>query len=352
MAEDLGEKTEDPTPRKLQKARDEGQIAKSTDMASAMTLAAVTLILWVFATPSLDRLGRLLRGSLENAGRDVSDGHGSMIANAAEVGLVVLVPLIIAAWIAAYLSHLWQVGFGFRTKPVEPSLEKIDPIKGVKRIIGIQALVKGGMDLGKTTIAMGVAGVVSWRMHDTLVVLPEYTAFQGFAVIGRLMLELAVVIAVALLLLAVLDYSFQKWKHRKDHRMTKKEVRDEHKEMEGDPLVKRRRMQMARQMTMQRIAQSVPTADVVVTNPEHISVAIKYEEGVMNAPVVVAMGVDHLALRIRRIAAQSGVPIVERKPLARLLHRSVEVGDPVPPDAYAAVAEVLAYVYRMNGRAA
>ena len=352
MAEDLGEKTEDPTPRKLQKARDEGQIAKSTDMASAMTLAAVTLILWVFATPSLDRLGRLLRGSLENAGRDVSDGHGSMIANAAEVGLVVLVPLIIAAWIAAYLSHLWQVGFGFRTKPVEPSLEKIDPIKGVKRIIGIQALVKGGMDLGKTTIAMGVAGLVSWRMHDTLVVLPEYTAFQGFAVIGRLMLELAVVIAVALLLLAVLDYIFQKWKHRKDHRMTKKEVRDEHKEMEGDPLVKRRRMQMARQMTMQRIAQSVPTADVVVTNPEHISVAIKYEEGVMNAPVVVAMGVDHLALRIRRIAAQSGVPIVERKPLARLLHRSVEVGDPVPPDAYAAVAEVLAYVYRMNGRAA
>ena len=352
MAEDLGEKTEDPTPRKLQKARDEGQIAKSTDMASAMTLAAVTLILWVFATPSLDQLGRLLRGSLENAGRDVSDGHGSMIANAAEVGLVVLVPLIIAAWIAAYLSHLWQVGFGFRTKPVEPSLEKIDPIKGVKRIIGIQALVKGGMDLGKTTIAMGVAGLVSWRMHDTLVVLPEYTAFQGFAVIGRLMLELAVVIAVALLLLAVLDYIFQKWKHRKDHRMTKKEVRDEHKEMEGDPLVKRRRMQMARQMTMQRIAQSVPTADVVVTNPEHISVAIKYEEGVMNAPVVVAMGVDHLALRIRRIAAQSGVPIVERKPLARLLHRSVEVGDPVPPDAYAAVAEVLAYVYRMNGRAA
>ena len=352
MAEDLGEKTEDPTPRKLQKARDEGQIAKSTDMASAMTLAAVTLILWVFATPSLDRLGRLLRGSLENAGRDVSDGHGSMIANAAEVGLVVLVPLIIAAWIAAYLSHLWQVGFGFRTKPVEPSLEKIDPIKGVKRIIGIQALVKGGMDLGKTTIAMGVAGLVSWRMHDTLVVLPEYTAFQGFAVIGRLMLELAVVIAVALLLLAVLDYIFQKWKHRKDHRMTKKEVRDEHKEMEGDPLVKRRRMQMARQMTMQRIAQSVPTADVVVTNPEHISVAIKYEEGVMNAPVVVAMGVDHLALRIRRIAAQNGVPIVERKPLARLLHRSVEVGDPVPPDAYAAVAEVLAYVYRMNGRAA
>ena len=352
MAEDLGEKTEDPTPRKLQKARDQGQIAKSTDLASALTLAGVTLILWVFAAPSLDRLGVLLRHSLENAGQAVSDGTESMIVGAAMVGLAVLVPLVAVAWIAAYLSHLWQVGFGFRTKPIEPSMEKIDPIKGVKRIVGIQALVKGGMDLGKTTIAMGVAGLVSWRMHDTLVVLPEYTAFQGFAVIGRLMLELAAVIAIALLILAIFDFMFQKWKHQKDHRMTKQEVRDEHKDMEGDPHVKRRRMQMARQMTMQRISQSVPTADVVVTNPEHISVAIKYEEGKMNAPVVVAMGVDHLALRIRRIAAQHGIPIVERKPLARLLHRTVDVGDPVPPDAYAAVAEVLAYVYRMNGRAA
>ena len=352
MAEDLGEKTEDPTPRKLQKARDEGQIAKSTDLASAMSLAGVTVILWVFATPSLDQLGGLLQSSIRNAGLRVNEGHTDLAWTAAKVGLGVLVPLVVAAWIAAYLSHVWQVGIGFRTKPVEPSLEKIDPIKGVKRIIGIQALVKGGMDLGKTTIAMGVAGIVSWRMHDTLVVLPEYTAVQGFAVIGRLMLELAVVIAIALLILAIFDFIFQKWKHQKDHRMTKQEVRDEHKDMEGDPHVKRRRMQMARQMTMQRISQSVPTADVVVTNPEHISVAIKYEDGKMNAPVVVAMGVDHLALRIRRIAAQHGVPIVERKPLARLLHRTVDVGDPVPPDAYAAVAEVLAYVYRMNGRAA
>ncbi|MCP4834956.1 MAG: flagellar biosynthesis protein FlhB [Phycisphaera sp.] len=352
MADDLGEKTEDPTPRKLQKARDEGQIAKSTDLASALMLAAATAILWVFAAPSLDSLGRLVELGLRTSGDEMRDGAGAMLSSAASVGLAVLAPLVLAAWAAAYLAHLWQVGFGFRSKPIEPSLEKINPIKGVKRIIGIQALVKGAMDLGKTTIAMGVAGVVSWRMHDTLVVLPEFRALQGFGVIGRLMLELAVVIALALLILALLDYIFQKWKHRKDHRMSKQEVREEHKDMEGDPQVKRRRMQLARQMTMQRISQSVPTADVVVTNPEHISVAIKYEDGQMNAPVVVAMGVDHMALRIRRIAAQHGVPIVERKPLARLLHRTVDVGDPIPPDAYAAVAEVLAYVYRMNGRAA
>ncbi len=352
MAEDLGEKTEEPTPRKLEKARGEGQIAKSTDLASALGLAGATVILWVFAGPSLDRLGRLVEHGLRTSGDDLVDGAAGMLSSAASVGLAVLAPLVMAAWIAAYLSHVWQVGIGFRTKLVEPSLEKIDPIRGFKRIVGVQALVKGGMDLGKTTIAMGVAGVVSWRMHDTLVVLPEYPASQGFMVIGQLMFELAVVIAIALLILAVFDFMFQKWKHRKDHRMTKQEIREEHKDMEGDPHVRQRRMQMARQMSMQRVAQSVPTADVVVTNPEHISVAIRYDDGQMNAPVVVAMGVDHLALRIRRIAAQHGVPIVERKPLARLLHGSVDVGDPIPPDAYAAVAEVLAYVYRMNGRAA
>jgi flagellar biosynthetic protein FlhB len=212
--------------------------------------------------------------------------------------------------------------------------------------------VKGGLDLGKTTVALGVAGVVSWRMHDVLVVLPEGTAVAGFAVVGRLMLELAAIIALALLVLAILDYAFQRWKHQKDHRMTKQEVRDEYKESEGDPKIKQKRLQMARQMAMQRISKSVPTADVIVTNPEHISVAIKYDETKMNAPVVVAIGVDHLALRIRRIAAQHGIPIVERKPLARLLHRTVKTGDPIPPESYAAVAEVLAFVYRMNGRAA
>ena len=352
MAEDLGEKTEDPTPRKLQKARDQGQIPRSTDLASALSLGAATAILFWFAMPSLQRLGGLVEHGLWSARETSTAGTGPMIASAAQVGLAVLAPLVLAAWVAAYLSHVWQVGVGIRTKPIEPSLEKIDPIKGVKRILGVQAVVKGGMDLGKTTVALGVAGIVSWRMHDTLVVLPEYSVLDGFAVIGRLMLELAVVIVLALLVLAIFDFMFQKWKHRKDQRMTKQEVREEHKDMEGDPHVKRRRMQMARQMTMQRIAQAVPTADVVVTNPEHISVAIKYEEGAMNAPVVVAMGVDHLALRIRRIAAQNGVPIVERKPLARLLHKTVDVGDPIPPDAYAAVAEVLAYVYRMTGRAA
>jgi flagellar biosynthetic protein FlhB len=184
------------------------------------------------------------------------------------------------------------------------------------------------------------------------VVLPQGSLLQGFALIGRLMLELALLVALALLILALLDFMFQKWKHAKDLRMSKQEVRDEHKDSEGDPKLKNRRRQFAQQIAMQRINQSVPTADVIVTNPEHISVAIRYDSDSMHAPQVVAIGVDHVALRIRQLAATHAIPIVERKPLARLLHGTVKTGDYVPPDAYAAVAEVLAFVYRMNGRAA
>jgi flagellar biosynthetic protein FlhB len=352
MAEDLGDKTEDPTPRKLSKAREEGRIPKSTDLASALLLTCGTLALWLLAGPTLDRLGTLLAFGIERSSESAVHEATTGIRSAAYIGLASLAPLILAGWLAAYLGHLWQVGVVVTPKPLEPKLDKLNPINGIKRLLGVQTLVKGGLDLGKTTIALGVAGIVSWRMHDVLVVLPEGTAAAGFAVVGRLMLELAVIIAIALLLLAILDYAFQRWKHQKDHRMTKQEVRDEYKESEGDPKVKQKRLQMARQMAMQRISKTVPTADVIVTNPEHISVAIKYDEASMHAPVVVAIGVDHLALRIRRIAAQHGIPIVERKPLARLLHRTVKTGDPIPPESYAAVAEVLAFVYRMNGQAA
>jgi flagellar biosynthetic protein FlhB len=352
MGEDLGDKTEDPTPRKLSRAREEGRIPRSTDLASALLLACATAILWLLVGPTLDRLGNLVAFGIEQSSESTGSDASTGIRSAASLGLVALVPLVLGGWLAAYLGHLWQVGVIVTAKPIEPKLDKLNPINGIKRLLGVQTIVKGGLDLGKTTIALGIAALVSWRMHDILVVLPEGSAVAGFAVVGRLMLELAAIIVLALLLLAMLDYAFQRWKHQKDHRMTKQEVRDEYKESEGDPKVKQKRLQMARQMAMQRITKTVPTADVIVTNPEHISVAIKYDETKMHAPVVVAIGVDHLALRIRRIAAQHGIPIVERKPLARLLHRTVKTGDPIPPESYAAVAEVLAFVYRMNGRAA
>lgn len=352
MPEDLGERTEEATPKKRLNAREEGNVAKSTDLASAFLLLFVTLLLLVGTAPSLQRLQQMVDSVLGDAGNPANVGVGPSIMTAFHIGLLVLAPLVIAGWIAGYVSHFWQVGWIVSAKPVQPSLEKLNPISGFKRVFGIRGLVKGGLDLGKTTIAFGVAAFAAWRMHDTLMILPELPLHVGFVVIGRLMAELALQIVAALLLLAILDYMFQRWKHSKDLRMSKQEVKDELKQTEGDPQAKRRRQQFARQIAMQRISSAVPTADVIVTNPEHISVAIRYEIDSMHAPIVVAMGADHLALRIRQLAVQNGVPIVERKPLARLLHATTRVGEEIPPDAYAAVAEVLAYVYRLSDRAA
>ena len=352
MAEDLGERTEEATPRKQKKARDDGNVAKSVDLAGALLLLFSTLLLMVAMGPSLDRLQALVDTVLSNAGDPTQQATAPAIIAAVRIGMFVLVPLILAGWIAAYVSHFWQVGWLITTKPLEPSLNKMNPISGFKRILGVRGLVKGGLDLGKTAIAFGVAALVAARMHDTLLLLPQIPLQAGFVVIGRLMAELALMVVAALLILAILDYLFQRWKHAKDIRMSKQEVKDEFKQTEGDPQVKRRRQQFARQIAMQRINAAVPTADVVVTNPEHISVAIRYDAETMEAPVVVAMGADHLAMRIRMLAAQHQVPIVERKPLARLLYATTQVGQQVPPDAYAAVAEVLAYVYRLEGRAA
>ena len=352
MAEDLGERTEEATPKKRLKAREDGNIAKSTDLASALLLLFVTLLLFVAASPSLDRLQGMVDSLLENAGNPAHEGAGASIITAARIGLVVLAPLVIVGWIAGYVSHFWQVGWMITAKPIEPSLEKLNPISGLKRIFGVRGLVKGGLDLGKTSIAFAVAAWVAWRMHDTLILLPQIPLQMGFVVIGKLMAELAFQIVAALLLLAILDFMFQRWKHSKDLRMSKQEVKDELKQSEGDPQAKRRRQMFARQVAMQRITSAVPTADVIVTNPEHISVAIKYDIDSMHAPIVVAMGVDHLAMRIRQLAVQKGVPIIERKPLARLIHATTRIGEEIPPDAYAAVAEVLAYVYRLNDRAA
>ncbi len=352
MSEDPGERTEDATPKKIQKAREDGNLAKSTDLASAILLLFTTVMLLVMLGPSLNKLEALVSSVLGHAGDPSHEGAAEAIISASHIGLMVLMPLVIAGWIAAYVSHFWQVGWLVSPKSIEPSFNKLNPISGFKRIYGVRALVKGGLDLSKTTIAFAVAALVSWRMHETILVLPGLSLTAGFAVIGRLMLELALEIVAILMVLAIIDYIFQKWKHAKDLRMTKQEVKDEHKQSEGDPQVKRRRQQFARQISMQRIATAVPTADVIVTNPEHISIAIKYDVKTMHAPVIVAVGVDHLAMRIRVLAAQNGVPIIERKPLARLLYKTTRVGEVVPPDAYAAVAEVLAYVYRLSGRAA
>jgi flagellar biosynthetic protein FlhB len=200
-----------------------------------------------------------------------------------------------------------------------------------------------------------VVGWIAWNLASAVLpqiaMLPGLDVLAGFEHIGSIGLTLALQVGAVLVVLGIADYALQRFKHERDLRMTKQQVKDEWKESEGDPKIKQRRMQIARQLAMQRLQTAVPKADVIVTNPEHISVAIQYDPATMNAPRIVAMGADHLAFRIRQIAMKHAIPIVERKPLARALYAQSKVGQEIPADHYKAVAEILAYVYRLKGKA-
>lgn len=354
MAEDLGEKSEEPTPKRRQEARDEGNVSKSQDLSAVILLGLVSAGVWVAAMPMLSQgkvaLEMLLDGSLGYAMRvdDVAD----ITTVIAGIAVRIVLPILLIAWAAAYLSHFVQVGWLFTLKAVRPKLSKLNPISGFKRVFGLSALVKASLDSLKVLIVVVVVTLTIMQYSERVLVLPYLTVLQCLNQIGWLMLDLAARVLAVLLILGVLDFFYQRWKHTKDLKMTKQQVKDEMKQTEGDPETRKRRMRMQQQIAMQRVSAAVPKADVIVTNPEHISIAIQYDADRMNAPKVVAKGADFLALRIRQIAIKHNIPIVERKPLARALYRSVAVGREIPPEFFQAVAEILAYVYRLSGRKA
>jgi len=245
-----------------------------------------------------------------------------------------------------------QTGLMLTGKPLLPKFSKINPLSGVKRLVDARAAIRLVMSLGKVAIISAVAIFMIMADIDEIAALPMMTLGAAMAASGHMTFMLAIKLAALLVVLALMDFAFQKYQHVKDMRMTKQEVRQEMKDMDGDPMMKQRRQRVARQLAMQRMAQQVPQADVILTNPTHLSIALRYDSDSMRAPKVIAKGADFMAMRIRQIATANGIPLVERKPLARALYSSVEVGDEVPEEHYAAVAEILAYVYRLSGKVA
>lgn len=355
MADDLGEKTEDATPKRRQEAREEGNVSRSQDLAGALLLTVVTVAICFAVMPMLGQ-GKtalehaLVPGSISDWLRVESAGESAMTIASLAVRLVV--PLLVLAWLAAYLGSFVQVGWLISMKAAAPKFSKLNPLKGFQRIFGLSGLVKVSLDSLKVLIVMVISALTVMQYAERIVLLPYLTVMQCLSEIGWLMLDLALRVLAVLLLLGVFDFIYQKWKHTKDLRMTKQQVKDEMKQSDGDPETKRRRMRIQQQIARQRVAAAVPKADVIVTNPEHIAIAIQYDPEKMNAPKVVAKGADYLAIRIRQIAMQHGIPIIERKPLARSLYKDVPVGSEVPPQFYQAVAEILAYIYRLSGRKA
>jgi len=354
VAEDLGERTEQATPKRRRDAREEGNVARSTDLASALMLGGVAIVIWFGFGWMLDHMGLSLERVLSEPGlRSVA---ASTWSDAVEVCLLgaarALVPLVAAIWIAAVLGNLVQVGWLIAPKAIKPRFSKLNPIEGSKRVFGTRALVKAALDSLKVLLVVVVVAWMVHGMHDQIMFLPMLPMAAALIAVGQLLVKLALAVTLVLLLLGVLDYAWQKYKHEQDLKMSRQQVKDEFKQTDGDPDMKRRRLQFARQIAQQRIAAAVPKADVIVTNPEHISVAIQWDAETMTAPTVIAMGADHLALRIRQLAMKHSIPILERKPLARALHAQVKVGQEIPADMYEAVAEVLAFVYRLEGRVA
>jgi len=352
MAEQNGEKTQEPTQHRRQKAREEGSIAKSQDLASALMLLAGMGALLLLGRALVQYLGRCLVAHLGGpAWLSADASFATLTWNGAMFDLARhLLPLLGVILLAAVLSNLGQFGFIFLPAKLAPDLSRLDPLQGLQRMFSLASLARLGFGLFKLAVVAAVAAVVVYQEREAILALAGASLPDLSFYLAEMLLWTTIKIGVALLVLALLDYGFQWWKHEQDLRMTPQEVREELRQLEGDPQIAARRRAVQRQLAMNRLSDAVPKADVVVTNPTELAVAIRYDPETMAAPVVVAKGAGLLAERIRKLALEHGIPVVERKPLAQALYRDVEIDHPVPQDKYAAVAEVLAYVYHLKGK--
>ncbi len=352
MAESTGEKTQDATPHRRQQARDKGQVAYSQDLGSAALLVIGTFLLISWGEKIVDLAGQIMKFQLKNVGPLTVD-QDAVVADAHSLVTALggaLLPILALLVVGAVVVNLFQVGFLFTPQRLLPDPSRLSPAAGLKRILSLSGVMRLGFGLFKVIVVAVVAGTVIFFRRDQIL----HASSLSIPVLARFIvdtcLSTALWVGVALFLLAVLDYSYQRWKHEQDLRMTHQEVREEMKNLQGDPQVIARRRAIQRQMALNRIGEKVPQADVVVTNPTELAIAIQYDPQEMAAPVVVAKGAGLVAQRIRRLALENNIPVVERKPLARQLYREVEMGQPIPDDSYAAVAEVLAYVYQLQGK--
>lgn len=347
-----GEKTEKATPKKRLDARKKGQVAKSMEFPSALILLGVILLLFGYGSLLRDKVEQMFAASFhEFLLTEVTMGSVSvMFAKLLSYGMLALAPVFGCAVLMALLASYTQVGFLVTAEPFKMSFKKLDPIKGIGNLFKLRALVELAKSLLKLTIVGTVVFFSLWNAKADFIEMGRWPLVHTFSYTARLILLLGVQIAVILLVLAFFDYLYQRYEHEKNLRMSKDEVKKEFKNSEGDPLIKGKIREKQRRMALMRMMQDVPKADVVITNPTHFAVAIRYDPKKSEAPVVIAKGMDYVALRIRQLADEHGIVRMENKPLARALYDQVEIGQTIPADLFQAVAEVLAYVYKLKGK--
>ena len=345
-----GDKTEEPTAKKRQDAAKKGQVGKSQELSTAFVLLIgffVIKALWEQIYTNIAGYTIYIFGHL-NQNVDVENviqlfiGMGVILVKTA-------MPIMLAVMVVGLAVNFFQVGLNVSAEKIQPKFDNLNPINGVGRMFSKRSLV----ELVKSVLKIVVIGFFIYNyLKDEIFTMPQFIFYDlgtSLTKMSEIIFTLAFQVIGVIFVLAVLDFGYQKWQTTQDLKMTKQEVKDEFKQTEGDPQIKGKIRQKQRQMAMSRMMQEVPKADVIVTNPTHFAVALKYEKG-MTAPVVVAKGADFVAQKIKSVGRENDVPLVENRPLARALYASTEVGDSVPRELYQSVAEVLAYVYRLKHR--
>lgn len=353
-----GEKTEPATAKKLNDARKEGQVAKSKEIANCLGLMTLFLVLKFYVGTMGTRFLEMFQGVYSNIPQLLFFGGGEMPQNGMRLlfnqlvttVLLTILPILLIGYVVSFVCDLAQVKWKVSAKPLKPKLSKLNPLKGFKKIFSVSSLV----ELIKAILKIVLILWITYSfLRDKLVLLYELydmPLMQAVSLAAETVTDLGIRIAAVYAVIAMADYIYQKFKFSQDMRMTKQEVKDEFKQAEGDPKVKGKIRQKMMEASQRRMMQNLPKADVVITNPTHFAVAIQYDPDVADAPLVLAKGSDHLAARIKEVARENHIEIVENKPLARMLYANVEVGQMVPPEMYQAVAEVLAFVYQLQGK--
>jgi flagellar biosynthetic protein FlhB len=348
--QDKHSKTEEASPKRLRDSRKKGQVAKSGDLNSSVSFLAFAILLTGLGQYLFSNSFEMMRATLRaGPGDTLSAGNaGSILMQSALRFFVIFLPFGLVAVVVGIVTNLAQVGFLFTAEPMKPDFKRLNPLEGFKNIFSMKSLV----NLVKSILKLVVVTVITLNGMKKVIVPIMNAGQMGveklFPFFIDIVRNLSISIASLMIVLGILDYVFQRRDFRKNLMMTKQETKDEYKQMEGDPKIKSLRQQRQRELSMGRTMQQVETASVIIVNPTHLSIALKYELGKDQAPVVVAKGVDHLALKIREKAKELGIPVIEDIPLARAMYYKVEPGSYVPLELYQAVAEILALVYQME----
>ena len=351
MAEnDAQERTEQATPKRLEEARRKGQIPRSRELSAA----AVTLVggaaLYLLGGQITGQMAEMMRRSLALSRDEATDSTFMLpaLSHAAADGLWLSLPVLLAMTLAAIIAPLALGGWSFSGQAMMPQFSRMNPIEGVKRMFALRSLIELAKAMAKFGVVAIVAALVLWNDAPTLMALGREPLQQAIGHAVQISGKALLLISAGLLIIAGIDVPYQLWQYAKQMRMSREEIREEYKESEGSPEVKGRIRQLQQQLARQRMMQEVPKADVVVTNPTHFAVALKYDEKRMRAPIVVAKGADEIAAKIREVAGEHKVPIFEAPPLARVLFRNVDIGDEIPATLYIAVAQILTYVFQLK----